>query len=123
MCDPHSELVQCSISPLCVSVWRLFIHCRPHQHISSIYPPALILLCGIFSSVTVARKPLHEGCVSIQTSSTAAHTINMRAALCGPDPEHIYDHVLAPRLFLWFLSLNGGRDAAHPPRLLLPDWR
>lgn len=59
MCDPHSEPVQCSISPLCVSVWR-HIHLLQQAssaHLESIYPQcgAMILHCGIFSFVTVAK--------------------------------------------------------------------
>ena len=123
MCDPHSERLKCSISPLCVFVWRdsHSLQQALSARLQSIYPP-------MWSNDTALWHLLISHCcqgnrysdalqlsVQAKTSSTTTHTINTRAALCGQDPEHVSDVASLTELFVWCSCPNRECDAAHPP--------
>lgn len=95
MCDPHSELVQCSISPLCVSVWRdiQLLQQAPSAHLESIHPP-------VWGHDAALWHPLTCHCcreAAALPSSSLWHLflniLHSNTHYIGHNPEHISDCV------------------------------
>lgn len=132
MCDPHSKLVQCSISPLYVSVWKdiSVLLQASSAHLGSIYPPVCShdtalwhhLICHCCrGNLYLESTSLSSTNIEAKTFSTATHTVNTRAAL----PLHRLEHISSPfLLFLRWCCLNRECDASHPipPAMSVPAW-
>lgn len=125
MCDPHSELVQCSISPLCVSVWRdiQLLQQAPSAHLESIHPP-------VWGHDAALWHPLTCHCcreAAALPSSSLWHLflniLHSNTHYIGHNPEHISDCVNSNDALPTVFVSKHVCDAAHPPSLLLPDWR
>lgn len=128
MCDLHSELVQCSISPLCVTACRdiCFLaqassaHFRKQPSYSE-EPRYCIMASSHISLVT--GQPLLRGSSflpapqSKTSSSTATYTIIRSTSFCGA--ILIISLIMFPplQMFRQCFFLRGECDAAHPPAL------